>query len=81
MVSRATRLSHVPARQPPVVTLRAGQGLFLPANWWHSTLNLTDSISYSISYSIRIVNHSNLLQTLAADAAGPFRALLKYLEH
>lgn len=58
---------------PRRVVLRAGQGLFLPANWWHGTINREDSVSYSI----RIVNHTNVLATLAAYALGPVRALLK----
>jgi len=48
------------------ITLSAGEALLLPANWWHTTLNLTDSISYSI----RIVNGSNALDSAAAYLSG-----------
>jgi hypothetical protein len=58
---------------PQTLVLRAGQCLLLPANWWHSTENL----SHSISYSIRIINGSNVLQTLAAYALGLPRGLLR----
>lgn len=58
---------------PQTLVLRAGQCLLLPANWWHSTENL----SHSVSYSIRIVNGSNAWQTLAAYALGLPRALLR----
>lgn len=56
---------------PQSVLLRAGQALFLPANWWHTTLNLSDSVSYSI----RIVNHTNALKTLGEYARGIPRLL------
>jgi hypothetical protein len=45
----------------------------MPADWWHTTVNLTDSVSYSI----RIVNHTNVLKTAGQYLAGPGRALLK----
>ncbi len=41
---------------PQKFTLCAGQALFLPADWWHTTRNLTDSVSFTI----RIVNSSNI---------------------
>jgi hypothetical protein len=56
---------------PVSLVLRAGECLFLPANWWHTTLNLADSVSYSI----RIVNHTNALRTLGEHARGIPRAL------
>ncbi|MGI9329199.1 MAG: cupin-like domain-containing protein [Gammaproteobacteria bacterium] len=56
---------------PREITLRAGEALFMPANWWHTTLNLSDSVSYSV----RIVNRSNALSTLAEYARGVPRAL------
>ena len=58
-----------------ILTLRAGQALFMPADWWHTTINLTDSVSYSI----RIVNHTNVLKTLGHYLVGPGRAMLKAL--
>lgn len=61
--------------RPRVLTLRAGQALFLPADWWHTTINLTPSASYSI----RIVNDSNVLRTAGHYLAGPVRAALKAL--
>lgn len=60
---------------PKRLVLRAGQCLFLPANWWHSTINLTDSVSYSI----RIVNGTNAVRTLGAYAFGVTRAVLRAL--
>ena len=52
--------------QPMEITLEPGDAMFMPANWWHTTLNLTDSVSYSI----RIVNRSNALATLSETARG-----------
>jgi hypothetical protein len=60
---------------PLTLDVRAGEALFLPANWWHGTINLEDSVSYSV----RIVNASNVLQTLGAYALGPARAVLRAL--
>jgi len=57
------------------VVLRAGQGRFLPANWWHTTLNQSDSVSYSI----RIVNRTNAARTLGDYALGAPRAVLAKL--
>ena len=59
---------------PRVITLRAGEALFMPANWWHTTLNLTDSVSYSV----RIVNSSNVLSTLGEYARGIPRAIRRW---
>ncbi len=61
---------------PRTLVLRAGQCLFLPADWWHSTENL----SHSVSYSIRIVNRSNVLRMLAQYALGVPRAVLRLAE-
>lgn len=58
---------------PVTLTLRAGQALFLPANWWHTTRNLSDSVSYSI----RIVNGTNVARTVAEYARGIPRALAR----
>jgi hypothetical protein len=52
--------------RPKRVTVKAGQALLLPANWWHTTLNLSDSVSYSI----RIVNRSNIGRVLATHLQG-----------
>jgi hypothetical protein len=60
---------------PREISLRAGEALFLPANWWHTTLNVTDSVSYSV----RIVNKSNALSTLAEYARGVPRAVSRLL--
>jgi hypothetical protein len=51
---------------PRYIRLRAGEALFLPANWWHSTHNLTDSVNYSV----RIVNGSNIGRSMASHLAG-----------
>lgn len=52
--------------QPRRVVVRAGQALLLPADWWHTTRNLGDSVSYSI----RIVNRSNIGRVLATHLKG-----------
>lgn len=51
---------------PQRVRLSAGQAMFLPADWWHTTRNLTDSVSYSV----RIVNSTNFLQTIGRHLQG-----------
>jgi len=51
---------------PRKITLSAGQALFLPADWWHTTRNLTDSVSYSV----RIVNGSNIGALIARHVEG-----------
>ncbi len=60
---------------PREVTLSAGEALFLPANWWHTTFNLTDSVGYSV----RIINRSNALRTVTEYALGIPRLLHKVL--
>lgn len=68
-----TRFPLIRQANPVILTLQAGQALFMPADWWHTTINLSDSVSYSI----RIVNHTNVLRTVGHYLAGPGRALLK----
>jgi hypothetical protein len=48
------------------IVLRAGQALFMPANWWHTTYNPCDSVSYSI----RIINSSNVLRSVRDHMRG-----------
>jgi hypothetical protein len=60
---------------PVSLVLKAGQALFLPANWWHTTINHSNTVSYSI----RIVNHTNVLRTTAEYAAGLPRAAARLL--
>jgi len=57
--------------RPQRITLEAGQGLMLPADWWHTTYNVEDSISYSI----RIVNGTNVSRTVAEHLKGILRVL------
>lgn len=52
--------------RPQRVVVKAGQALLLPADWWHTTCNHSDSVSYSI----RIVNRSNLGRVLATHLKG-----------
>lgn len=68
--ARFPRLRHA---SPRILTLRAGQALFMPADWWHTTINLTTSASWSI----RIVNGSNILRTVGHYLAGPARAIAR----
>jgi hypothetical protein len=51
---------------PIRIRLNAGQAMLLPANWWHTTRNISDSIGYSV----RIINSSNFLQSLGAHVEG-----------
>ena len=51
---------------PRRIVLRAGQAMFLPSDWWHTTRNLSDSVSYNI----RIVNASNAGRTLLRHIQG-----------
>ena len=48
------------------IVLREGEAMLLPADWWHTTRNLTDSVSYSI----RIVNGSNAGRCLLRHLGG-----------
>ena len=52
--------------RPQRVVVKAGRALLLPANWWHTTLNLSDSVSYSI----RIVNRTNIGRVIATHLRG-----------
>jgi hypothetical protein len=56
---------------PQRIVLRAGEALLMPANWWHTTYNLTDSVSYSI----RIVNATNIAGCIKEHVAGLPRLL------
>lgn len=60
---------------PHYIRLRAGQALFLPADWWHTTCNLSDSVSYSV----RVVNGSNAGRSIASHLAGIPRWIGKLL--
>ncbi len=55
---------------PRRLRLKAGEAMFLPADWWHTTRNITDSISYSV----RIVNTTNVLTTIGRHLSGIPRA-------
>lgn len=65
---RFPELRHV---KPRKITVCAGQALFLPADWWHTTRNLTDSVSYSI----RIINGSNIGKAVRRHLEGLPRLL------
>lgn len=60
------RFPRLRQANPQVVRLHAGQALFLPSNWWHTTCNLTDSVSYCV----RIINSSNICSSISAHIAG-----------
>jgi hypothetical protein len=51
---------------PRRIVLRTGQGLFMPADWWHTTCSLTDSVSYSIG----IINSTNVVGCIGEHLAG-----------
>ena len=59
--------------KPIKIVLRAGQALMLPADWWHTTRNLSDSISYNI----RIVNSRNAATTVWRHIQGMPRLLAR----
>jgi len=58
---------------PQRIRLRAGQALFVPADWWHTTYNHTDSISFSI----RIINRSNFTRSLTEHCKGIPRTITR----
>ncbi|MEE4184400.1 MAG: cupin-like domain-containing protein [Gammaproteobacteria bacterium] len=51
---------------PHKITLREGEALLMPANWWHTTYNHCNSISYSI----RIINATNVAGCVGVHFAG-----------
>jgi hypothetical protein len=51
---------------PQRIRLTAGEALLLPADWWHTTRNISDSVSYSI----RIVNATNVQRTIVRHLEG-----------
>jgi len=51
---------------PQRIRLLAGQALLLPADWWHTTRNISDSVSYSV----RIVNATNIGRTITRHLEG-----------
>ena len=67
------KLRHTKPRR---ITLRAGQAMLLPSDWWHTTRNLTDSVSYNI----RIVNASNAATALARHLLGIPRWLIRLMD-
>jgi hypothetical protein len=58
---------------PRSIVLRAGEALLLPANWWHATESLTDGITWST----RIINHSNALGSALEHLLGLPRGLAR----
>jgi len=60
---------------PRRITLKAGQALLLPADWWHTTYNIEDSVSYSI----RIVNASNIARCITEHLKGIPRVMKKLM--
>ncbi len=60
---------------PRRLVLKAGQALLMPADWWHTTLNLSDSVSYSI----RIVNRTNIGRVIGQHLQGVGRLARKVL--
>jgi hypothetical protein len=58
---------------PRRILLKAGQALLLPADWWHTTRNHGDCISYSI----RIVNSTNVGRVVRRHLEGLPRLLTR----
>jgi len=61
---------------PLRIALTEGQALLMPANWFHTTLNITDSVSYSI----RIVNSTNVISSIGNHISGVPRWLRKKIQ-
>jgi hypothetical protein len=57
---------------PVVIDLGPGEGLVLPANWWHVTEVLEDGITWNV----RIVNHTNVGRFVGEQLLGIPRAPL-----
>ena len=70
------RYPDVQNATPHTITVNAGEALFLPADWWHTTRNITDSVSYSI----RIINGSNIGAALMRHVEGVLRIPQKLAE-
>lgn len=58
--------------RPVAVDLGPGEGLVLPANWWHVTEVLEDGITWNV----RIVNHTNAARFVGEHLLGVLRAPL-----
>lgn len=58
---------------PQRFSLKAGEALLLPADWWHTTRNVADSVSYSV----RIINGSNIARSVVSHLRGLPRWLAK----
>ena len=74
-IENYARFPLLKSASPRRVVLRAGQALFLPADWWHTTRNISDSVSYSV----RIVNGSNAERCLLRHMEGIPRWLRRSL--
>ncbi len=61
------------ARQakPQVIDVGPGQGLFLPANWWH----VTEVLEAGVTWNVRIVNHTNAVRFLGEHLLGVPRGI------
>lgn len=51
---------------PQVIDVGPGQGLVLPANWWH----VTEVLEAGVTWNVRIVNHTNAARFLAEHLLG-----------
>lgn len=60
---------------PHKITLREGEALLMPANWWHTTYNHCNSVSYSI----RIINATNVAGSVGVHLAGVPRMIRRAL--
>ena len=58
---------------PQRIVLQAGQAMLLPSDWWHTTRNLSDSVSYNV----RIINSSNAGRALWRHLQGVPRWIMR----
>jgi len=67
----AARWPDVRKASPQVIDVGPGQGLFLPANWWH----VTEVLEAGVTWNVRIVNHTNIAPFLREHLLGVPRGI------
>ena len=51
---------------PQVIDVGPGEGLLLPANWWH----VTEVLEAGVTWNVRIINHTNIVWFLGEHLLG-----------